>query len=97
MEADNQNPKTASSKKQRVTGIRGNRQREKNYERLARKADHLKNPLPEQPTETISESTNNIIQMPKSKQKLEHDEDYQLTFGIYQDLLEDIDHSDDED
>lgn len=63
-----------------------------------RKADHLKNPLPEQQsTENVSESTNNIIQMPKPKQKLEHDEDYQLTFGIYQDLLEDIDHSDDKD
>ncbi|APV36817.1 MULTISPECIES: Mu transposase C-terminal domain-containing protein [Acinetobacter] len=96
-QANAQKPKTASSKKQRVTGIRENRQREKNHERLARKADHLKNPRPEQPTETVSESTNNIIQMPKSKQKLEHDEDYQLTFGIYQDLLEDIDHSDDED
>lgn len=93
-QANAQKPKTASSKKQRVTGIRENRQREKNHERLARKAEHLKNPPPEQPTETVSESTNNIIQMPKSKQKLEHDEDYQLTFGIYQDLLEDIDHSD---
>ena len=95
-QANAQNPKTASSKKQRVTGIRENRQREKNHERLARKTDYLKNPLPEQPTETVSESTNNIIQMPKPKQKLEHDEDYQLTFGIYQDLLEDIDHSDDD-
>ncbi|MFX2101663.1 Mu transposase C-terminal domain-containing protein [Acinetobacter baumannii] len=96
-QANAQKPKTASSKKQRVTGIRENRQREKNHERLARKADHLKNPIPEQPTEIVSESTNNIIQMPKPKQKLEHDEDYQLTFGIYQDLLEDIDHSDDKD
>ena len=96
--ANAQEPKTPSSKKQRVTGIRENRQREKNHERLARKADHLKNTLPEhQSTETVFESTNNIILMPKSKQKLEHDEDYQLTFGIYQDLLEDIDHSDDED
>ncbi len=95
-QANAQKPKTASSRKQRVTGIRENRQREKNHERLAGKADHLKNPLPEQPTEKVSESTNNIIQMPKPKQKLEHDEDYQLTFGIYQDLLEDIDHSDDD-
>ena len=95
-QANAQKPKTASSRKQRVTSIRENRQREKNHERVARKADHLKIPLPEQPTETVSESTNNIIQMPKTKQKLEHDEDYQLTFGIYQDLLEDIDHSDDD-
>ncbi len=95
-QANAQKPKTASSEKQRVTGIRENRQREKNHERLARKADHLKNPPPEQPTETVSESINNIIQMPKSKQKLEHDEDYQLIFGIYQDLLEDINHSDDD-
>ena len=96
-QANAQKPKTASSRKQRVTSIRENRQREKNHERVARKADHLKIPLPEQPTETVSESTNNIIQIPKPKQKLEHDEDYQLTFGIYQDLLEDIDHSDDKD
>lgn len=94
-QANAQKPKITSSKKQRLIGIRANRQREKNNERLARKIDQLqKLPPKHQPTETESEAAYNIIQMPKSKQKLDYDEDFQLNFSIYQDLLEDIDHSD---
>ena len=91
-QANAQKPKITSSKKQRLIGIRANRQREKNNERLARKIDQLqKLPPKHQPTES---EAYNIIQMPKSKQKLDYDEDFQLNFSIYQDLLEDIDHSD---
>ncbi len=93
-QANAQKPKITSSKKQRLIGIRANRQREKNNERLARKIDQLqKLPPKHQPTESEA-AAYNIIQMPKSKQKLDYDEDFQLNFSIYQDLLEDIDHSD---
>lgn len=98
--ANAQKPKTASGKKQRVTGIRENKQAEKDRERL-----NLKN-LSQKSSEiqdmsAVNESSqstiDNIIPMPRSKKSVVlDDEDYKIRFGVYQDLLDGIDHSDDE-
>jgi hypothetical protein len=49
-------------------------------------------------SEQSSENQSNIIPMPKSRQfiDLENDEDYKLRFGIYQELLDDLGDSGDE-
>ena len=48
--------------------------------------------------EIKKKTENNILHMPKSKKfiNLEDDEDYRLRFGVYQDLLDDLEDSNDE-
>ena len=101
-QADKNKPSSTSSKKQRLTNLRENKQAEKDIERLKQRNNSQKSSksaltVLEHP-ESSSKTENNILHMPKSKQfiNLEDDEDYRLRFGVYQDLLDDLEDSNDE-
>lgn len=101
-QADAKKPSLTSSKKVRLTNLRENKQAEKDRERLKQKNHSQKSSKSAldvlEPPEPLSETVDNIIHMPKSRQSidLENDEDYKLRFGIYQDLLDDLEDSSDE-
>ena len=82
--------------------LRENKQAEKDRQRLKQKNHSQKSSKSAldvlEPPEPLSETVDNIIHMPKSRQSidLENDEDYKLRFGIYQDLLDDLEDSSDE-
>ena len=85
-----------------MTNLRENKQAEKDIERLKQRNNSQKSSknaltVLEHP-ESSSKTENNILHMPKSKQfiNLEDDEDYRLRFGVYQDLLDDLEDSNDE-
>ena len=100
--ADAKKPSSTLSKKERLTDLRKNKQAEKDSERLKQRNNSQKSSKSAftvlDHSEQSSENQSNIIPMPKSRQfiDLENDEDYKLRFGIYQELLDDLGDSGDE-
>lgn len=101
-QADKNKPSSTSTKKQRLANLRENKQAEKDRERLKQKNNNQKSSkstltVLEHPESSL-ETKNNIIHMPKPNEftSLENDEDYRLRFGIYQDLLDDLENPNDE-